>query len=464
MNYATTVAFQVVFASAYGSSARAAVFAVTFGLAIAVGGIATATVQSVVVPRAHLGGSMNINALRVAAGVAAAAAVTFAAVAVSAGAIASVINARTSLSAASVAPALRWASVFVFLQVVAGVLIALSVAAGRRFLPAIAPAAPSIAGVVLLVADESPPLRSLYTAMAIGAAAEILVVALTFRGVAIGAERMPRIGATAAATALQLVLLAFLAPLERIMASAQDVAGAADFNYASRSLIVAQQLLIGGWILSALGDWSAMAAASAVTALRASLRRALATAGMVLAAAAAVGLVFAMPVVELIYERGAFNHQDSRTVAQLLVLASPGFVADGVGAVFSQALIASRRNSLAIAIGCTTFVLRGAAALIGGSVWGAPGVAAAYSIAAWLLLVTQAGAVVRASVVRPHDLLALGRGLSVGGGAVAAAFALSVAGFGQPEQALAGALAFACLFLVFRPELPRVLLPRFARA
>ena len=51
VNYATTAAFQIVFALRYGSGTEASVFVIVFGVAIAVGGVIAVSVQSVIVPR-----------------------------------------------------------------------------------------------------------------------------------------------------------------------------------------------------------------------------------------------------------------------------------------------------------------------------------------------------------------------------------------------------------------------------
>src|SRR5207249_10880751 len=127
VNYATTAAFQILFALRYGSGAEASVFVIVFGIAIAVGGVITASVLSVIVPRlltptnrlvrpaVHLVGAFTVIA---------AAAVL--ALWLEAAGVAHVLAAHTHIPDTAAYQALRAVCPFIFLQVLAGELIAIS--------------------------------------------------------------------------------------------------------------------------------------------------------------------------------------------------------------------------------------------------------------------------------------------------------------------------------------------------
>src|SRR5436190_23020253 len=51
INYSTTIALQIVFASRFGSSAAASACLISFALVIAIGAVFTSTAQSLYVPR-----------------------------------------------------------------------------------------------------------------------------------------------------------------------------------------------------------------------------------------------------------------------------------------------------------------------------------------------------------------------------------------------------------------------------
>jgi len=457
INYATTAAFQVIFAARYGNSTTASVFVVTFGFAIALGGVATASVQSVVVPRLIAEDGTIVRAsLRLAGLFAVAAAAALGTVALFAHPLAGLIAHHTAVPSGSTALALRAAAGFVFLQVVAGELVAIALACGRRFGPAIAPGLPSIAGSALLVGRSHPGLSAIYAALAVGAIAEIVLLARLVGRRAVSDRIFPPAGAVAVATAVQLVLLAFVPPFERIMASAHSAGGAAAFNYALRSLAVAQQLLVGGWVLASLGDWSTLVRSKDVVAFRASLRRTLSGATILLVLAASLAIVLGDHLVAAVYQRGAFSAADTRLVTRLLMFALPGFCAEGIGLILSQALLAHRRNGTAIAIGGVSFLLRGAAAYLCGVRWGAAGVAAGYSAAACGVLVIEAIAVAAGSLAELRDLVAVSRGVAVAAGTVLSAFAAAALG---PPALVSAAVVCACfggLVFVLRPELPRL--------
>src|SRR5204862_2506876 len=93
------------------------------------------------------------------------------------------------------------------------------------------------------------------------------------------------------ATTAQLILLALLPAFERVMASFHSPDGAAHYNYAIRTLAVVQQLVVGGWLLSSLGDWSGFARAHEQRRFQTSLLRTTASATLLLVLAASIVIV-----------------------------------------------------------------------------------------------------------------------------------------------------------------------------
>jgi putative peptidoglycan lipid II flippase len=455
VNYATTGAFQVAFALRYGSGMEANVFVIAFGIAIAIGGVFTSSVQSVIVPRLlSRTGQLVRSAVRLALVFTLLAAAVLLAVWFEAHAVAHVLAERTRISDDALYRALHGACPFVLLQVIAGGLIAINVAIGRRFAPAVAPALPSIAATVPLAFADHVSVSALFTALSIGALAEVamLVVALCvglrerWRPVA---GRLPRVGLIALATTAQLVLLSLLPAFERVMASWQSPEGAAHYNYAIRSLAVVQQLLIGGWVMSSLGDWSNFARRREKRAFERSLVSTATTAGVLLTLAASIGLVAARYLVQVVYEHGAFTSSDTTSVASLVLLALPGFLAEGIGLILSQGLLAYQRNEIAIAIGLGYFFLRGGLVFAFGVQWGAIGVVAAYSVSTVVITCIEAGVLIAIAVVRRSDLAQLRRGASVAAGTLLAATACVAFARTVPSAVQASLVLATFTLLVF---------------
>lgn len=457
INYGTTLLFQVIFAARFGSTGAASVFVVVFGVAIAVGGVSTASVRSVVVPRLlDADGAIVKPALRLALAFAGTAALALIAIAALAPAVVHAIAGHTAVPVTGTASVLRAAAGFVLLEVLAGTLIAFALALGHRFLPAAAPAVPSLTGALLLLIYAKPSLVIVYAALSAGSCLELALLSLVVGRRAVADERLPPIGMISTATAVQFAALAFVPAFERVMASSQEAGGAAAFNYALRSLAVVQQLLLGGWILASLGDWARLARDRDRLAFRASFRRTFSGATIVLVLAASLGLIFARPFVAAVFQRGSFTAADSKLVGVLLVLALPGFCAEGLTLVLSQALLAHRRNTVAIFIGFSSVCLRVSCAYIAGVHWGARGVAVGYSIAASTILIAELVASAALGLVAMPDFSAMTRGAFVATGTALSAVILQRLG---TTSAVAGALVFACflgLVVAIRPEFPRV--------
>ena len=206
-------------------------------------------------------------------------------------------------------------------------------------------------GALYLVTAEPASVIGLYGALVVGGVLQLAAVA--------SAAWIPRPrtgpgepfdpGRQAILTALALIAISLLAPIQRIAAGSLEVAGTARFDYAARSLQAAQQLLIGGVLVALLPDWSRIASDPAH--FRARVSATVTGVGLLLATAGVVALVAAPQLVALVFERGAFTQDDTAAVASLIRLMSPGFVAEGISLVLVQAAFASHRPELAYRVG-----------------------------------------------------------------------------------------------------------------
>ena len=391
INYATTLVFQVALAARLGTGTSAAVFAITFSIVIAVAGIVSATAQSVIVPRlVDADGSLVTHVSDLLTRVVVVGATPLVALTIIPGELAHVLAPWTGLSESPLSDALRFGALFALIQIVAGALIVVAIARGARFAPAVAPAAPSIAGAVLFVLTAHPTVRTVFVYLCWGSVVEVGFLALaSLRRLKFSSSEPASARALSFATAGQLALLSVVPPLERILASRGSVSGAADYNYAVRSLSIVQQLLVGGLLLAALGDWSRFNLLATPRRVAAGVGRAVLLAFALLAGAAIVGAVFRTDLVALAYQRGSFSAHDTNVVAWLMLLALPGFVGEGVGLVVSQAVVAARQNWVAIRIGVSNFAARCALVVFCGLAWGAAGVAVAYSVVTVAVCVVQ---------------------------------------------------------------------------
>lgn len=462
VNYATTALFQVVFAAKYGTGTRASAFVITFGIAYAAASVLVTAVQAIVVPRLIApGGELLSRPLRLLAWVCGASIVLLGLLAVLASPIAHALGPTVHIDPAQLVSPLRFAAVFALLQVAVAGVTAIVLARGSRFLPAAAPALPSIAAAVVLLAVGHASLTALYSGLLIGSALELvlLVPAIGRPGIMAGGGGAG-LRATTLGTLGALGLLNLIAPLERIVASAHSADGAAQYNYAIRSLAVVQQLLIGGAMLSALGDWSDLVRTAQERVMRRSLVRTTIIAALLLTFAASIAVTSSDQLVAAVYQHGAFTHHDTRAVAALLLLCLPGFWADGVGLILSQALLAWRRNGIAIWIGVFRFVLQASLMLWFGHMWGARGVALAYSASLVAVLAVQVVAVSALALIRRSDVRPAVNGLFVGLGTIGAAAACELVGGSIGVGAKIGVVTviFGVLVMALRPFRGRMIL------
>jgi putative peptidoglycan lipid II flippase len=428
MNYATTVIFQIVFAVRFGSGLSASVFVVASGIVLALGSIVAATVQSLVVPRVVVNGGLSKSALRLVGKFTIVAIFTLTLVAVFPRLLAGPIAHTTAIDALPLATALRVAAIFMIFQTLASEAGAIAIARGMRFIPAVAPAFPTIAGAVYLTTDTKPSIEMTLVSMAVGAAVELAFIVIPLsRGVRVVPDAPMQLRAISLWTAAQFGALTLMAPLERVLASVHGTEGAAEYNYAIRSLAIAQQLLVGGLVLSSLGDWSRFALRDR-SAFKSAIWRATGLAIVLLVFAASMAVVAGQSAVRLVYQHGSFTPSDTVAVTHLLFLALPGFCAEGVGLVLAQGLLAARRNDAAVTLGFLSFGIRTAAVVLLGLHWGVEGVAAGYSVGAVVSLAAFVFVVMRLHAPEPASAALLKRVLFVAGGTAAIATVCGVFG------------------------------------
>lgn len=436
LSYLATFVFQVVFASRYGTGAEATAFVVTFALAVTVAGVFTSTALSIVVPRLVndegllARGPLHLIAALIAGGVA-----VVLGLVVASGPLGTALGGAIGVPDSLVSSLLLASTPFVFLQLLAGQLMAVLLAQGRRFLPLAGAAVPSVFSAALLIHDGSASGADVYMALGIGSTVEVLLLATGIRRpIEVGEVHTEPVASTALGMLGVFLLLSLIPPIERVVASTQDTAGGAEYFYASRSLAVVQQLLIGGAALASLGDWSAMLRTFDRSVLARSVASRLAAAGVLLAVASAIAVVAAPEIVALVYERGQFTASDTDSVSLILLIALPGFVAEGLSLIVGQALLAARETRVAIGIGYGNFALRLTAVIVFGAVWGAVGVAAGYSLATVGIFLAQVFAAARRSLVTASDTRAHAASLVLAGGTLASAGLAAASALSTPVQ------------------------------
>jgi peptidoglycan biosynthesis protein MviN/MurJ (putative lipid II flippase) len=262
-----------------------------------------------------------------------------------------------------------------------------------------------------------------------------------------------------------LAALNALPPLQRLVASSVDASGAAQFDYAARGLQVVTQLLIGGLVISSLPDWTTMR--HDAPGLRRQVTRASSSAFLLLIVAASVALVAIEPMVGILLERGAFGPDDTVAVSLLVVILLPGFVAEGLTLVLTQALLATKQTRQFLWINASRFLAHGIMTLLLGTAYGAIGVAAAYSISLVMTAAWTGIVVIRAGLAQWNSSL-IARVATVAASAIAAALLLSLLGrdwawvSGAAVLAVAGSGAYLLrLSELVPPGLQRII-PRMA--
>lgn len=381
LNYATTYAFQIAFAQQYGSNSNAAIFIISFTVAIAASGLLYSTVQAVVVPRfLNSKGQILLKTARylIISGLLALA-ITCVCILLSSP-IAAWLKHFANGVPEDLQHLVQLSSLFFLLQFLAGILIAVGFARGRRFLPAASPAIPSVVATVALLVNSNLTPNELYLSLDVGVVLQILMLLVVlYPRVAVSSEEPVDVLVPTLQMGAAYLLLAVIAPLERVVAASQSPASAAQYDYAIRSLKGVQQLLIGGVVLAKFSDWSTSHLGSeSVTGTSILFTLQLCTAALLFAAAIAVSS--ASFLVHLLFERGRFGPNDTRAVAQILLAGVAGFVFDGLASTLATSLAAVRRNGLLLAITFVTVSIRIVSMLGLGKLYGAVGVAESYSL------------------------------------------------------------------------------------
>lgn len=392
LNYSTTLLFQILFARAFGTSDGAAAFQLTFLVATACSGVFTTTLLTIVVPRVDMGARHPIGSsvARSLALLATLVAVLSIVALVGAPALADLLAKTYQLSPQELTRIIRLSACLLLLQSVAGFGITCAVVEGARFRPALAPGGPTIVAVLgmLLIPDASVSL--VYAFLILGTLLEFVLLASSARRLVWPKEHRgirahhvvePITGVVLATLSLS-AMLSSLGPLELLLASA--IAGpqaSAEYAYAARSLAVAQQLIIGGLSLAALGDWSrAQRGAAHAEQLSAPLNRSLGLIAVVVAGAVATAVLLGSQLIALIYQRGEFSAADTAAVYRLLLLAVGGFALDSVSNIVSQALVAMHRNDIAVRNGGLRWILRVVLMAVFGLSAGVDGIALAWTV------------------------------------------------------------------------------------
>ena len=383
LNYATTIIFQILFAKSFGTGADASAFFIAFVSVASIANVLNGTVHVIALPRlVGDDGQLHVGPLKLMAAAAVAA--------VAGGAILIVFADAVAEMAGTVSNGggdlIRATAAYLVFRVFATLLGTLGLARGHRFLPVAAPALPTIAAAIYLLAPQpAPDVTGTMAVLTIGSILQcVVLLPLLVRRSGLASGGLGKVRTLTVATAAQLALLVALPPLQRIMSSVDSASGAATAHYGLQGLQVAQQLLIGGLAVAAFADWSRL---HDRTALGAALARTTALATLLLAVAAMVGAVAAPTLVRVLFQRGDFTASDTAAVVSVVRLGVAGFFAEGVALVAVQVLVATRRNWIAIRIGVFKFAVIASLTVAGGILAGANGVAIAYSIGSVVTLI-----------------------------------------------------------------------------
>ena len=402
INYATTALFQVLFARSFGATPAASAYALTFAIAVGIGAVFVGTSQVVYLPRLL---ARNGDVLKEIVGrmvrLTWIALASFGILAASATLIAPVLGPSLERAGVDLAALVRLACLFGFSQVLVGQLAVLCWARGSRFVPAVSPAWPSILASIPLLASAAVSTETLYLLLTLGSVLQVILLGVTAgrnlrlsRGTADRRGEPPTLVSLGTWAVAQLVV-----PFEVWVAARASATGGADFNYAYRAIAVAEALLVGGIMYSALPDWSDDFRTEARARLERSIAQTVSIAALALSVAAAVGLVASQTLVRVVFQRGSFTPHDTQMVSEIIMAGLAGFLAEGVMLVLSQAILAERRIRAGIAFGMGRATALMVFVAIFGFTAGPIGVAVGYSVANVAALAAQVVYVWREGIV-----------------------------------------------------------------
>jgi peptidoglycan biosynthesis protein MviN/MurJ (putative lipid II flippase) len=455
LNYATTLGFQILFVARFGTAKEASAYVLVFALSIGVAGILITTVQTVAAGRLlSESGGVRVGAVRFLTLIVAAAATLGCGVALLAAPLGEAVAKETGYDVTAAVALLRLGGAMLFLQVLGGAVAVVALVKGYRFVPAAAPAMPTLAasiGLAVVPSISVVQVMGLFVGGSLLQCAAVAVAAVRNTRVVAGA-----ISGATTATVLMIVslsLLSLIAPIERTAAGIHGIRDIAVYDYGMRSLRAVQQLVAGGAILAILGDWSGWATGTRRRELSQGLVTCVALVSVGLALSASVAAVAGRQIIAITYQHGAFSASDTRAVLGVILFGLPGFCAEGLGLVFSYALAGARLNQLLAAIGIANFIARVALALILGGPFGAVGIAFGYSVVNVALLLPAAYLVARRLIDPTADLRMLRAVGVVAGGTVLSALVLAtLAGGWSPLVNVAIVCAVCGLLMArFRP-------------
>lgn len=167
---------------------------------------------------------------------------------------------------------------------------------------------------------------------------------------------------------------------ERLLASLLAAGELTQLSYASRTLLSISVLFSAGPAAVIFPRLASDAATGDRTLLGRTVERGLRSVWLVVAPAAALLIALSDPGVELVFERGAFSHDDTLAVASLLRVYAPALIAGSLAIVSGRALYALRATKLiaGVAIVEALAYLAYTAALSG--ILGARGIALGFSV------------------------------------------------------------------------------------
>ena len=462
VNYGTTALFQVLFARSFGATPAASAYALTFAIAVGIGAIFVGTSQVVYLPRllARNGDVLTAIAQRVVR-LAWIALATFAILAAVAPEIAPILSPTLDHRAVHLVALIRLACGFGYAQVLVGQLAVLCWARGFRFVPAVSPALPSILASIPMFIDTSVSTASLYVLLTVGSGLQVIMLGVTgARRLRLSAELPDRRGEPPTLVSLGTFAIAQLVVPFMVWTAARGSAtGGANFNYAYRGIAVAEALLVGGIMYSALPDWSDYFRTDARATLERSVAQTVSIAALALSVAAGVGLVASQTMVRVVFQRGSFTAHDTRVVSAIVVAGLAGFVAEGVMLVLSQAILAERRIRAGIAFGMGRAAALMVFVAIFGLTAGPVGVAVGYSVGNVVTLSAEIAYVWREGIVTSRQArLARSTVLVIGITGVTAALLAPV---NMPSLARAAlvCVVFASGLIRLRGSLPRLRTP-----
>ncbi len=286
----------------------------------------------------------------------------------------------------------RWAFPFLAFASLAALAGAILNAHGRFFLPALAPSAWSlglIVGALFISRLVDPPALGLALGLLLGGAGMVAVQAPAalphFRGpgtsrpgalAEMGRRLLPVLGGLAVAEVNLLV--------DNRLASYLADGSVAVLQYAMRLFQLPLGILAASVATAALPRLSAHAAQGADQEFRLALAKGTSLGAALLLPATAGLLVLGRPVVELLFQHGAFTPQDTARTAAALAAYLPGLWAYGLVYLFSRAFYALGRPAVPVLTAAAAVGVNVGLDLAWVGPWGTFGLALATGVAGWV--------------------------------------------------------------------------------